>query len=149
MLKILVAVLWLTIGAGVGAVTAYAFPDAPERLLGSSWNAIGPVHEVTEPKYAGEVERTRQEGMFMLARAAVQAQLNDPYSARFEGLTLRKDDVDSIVCGRVNAKNAFGAYVGAVPFSYQQITDRAAIAHRDDTQYGKVMRSMVSEHCPG
>jgi hypothetical protein len=39
--------------------------------------------------------------------------LNDPYSAKYEFVTVGKFNV----CGYVNAKNLYGAYVGRRPFS--------------------------------
>lgn len=45
---------------------------------------------------------------------AVQAQLKDPDSAQFRNLAASED----VVCGEVNAKNAFGGYVGHTRFIY-------------------------------
>jgi hypothetical protein len=48
--------------------------------------------------------------------------LKDPDSARFKDLYFKKDDsktgrgVNGYVCGLVNAKNSFGAYIGFHPF---------------------------------
>lgn len=44
--------------------------------------------------------------------AAVKHQLKDGESARFDKLFLSKQDDGTALCGEVNAKNAFGAYVG-------------------------------------
>ena len=51
------------------------------------------------------------------AREAVKASLNDPGSAQFEDL-IPHTDSDPHVCGMVNAKNAFGGYVGFRRFIY-------------------------------
>lgn len=48
------------------------------------------------------------------AEAAVRARLMDPYSARLRGQAVGANKV----CGTVNARNAFGAYVGPQPFLY-------------------------------
>ena len=48
-------------------------------------------------------------------RVGVGRYLIDPYSARYEGVVgggHEKDDKLPYVCGLVNAKNRFGAYVG-------------------------------------
>lgn len=44
--------------------------------------------------------------------------LNDPYSAKYthDRVSMRSQTVGT-VCGTVNAKNAFGAYVGKRPFT--------------------------------
>lgn len=49
--------------------------------------------------------------------AAVSSQLVDPYSAQFDKLRPWETDAGSI-CGRVNAKNGMGGYVGFQPFRY-------------------------------
>ncbi len=58
------------------------------------------------------------------AEAAIRSQLKDPASALFENVTRQ----GNWVCGRVNAKNGFGAYSGAEPFSVEIIEGRAARA---------------------
>lgn len=52
------------------------------------------------------------------ATDVVRRKLKDPYSAQFSELAAGKDQRNgaTIVCGRVNAKNAFGGYVGATAF---------------------------------
>ncbi len=47
------------------------------------------------------------------AQATIAAQLRDPDSARFTGVTLMKD---GSVCGFVNSRNAFGGMTGNNPF---------------------------------
>jgi hypothetical protein len=48
---------------------------------------------------------------------AVAKQLKDPESARFEGVfTSTSADFGTVVCGYVNAKNAFGGYTGRKAF---------------------------------
>lgn len=42
--------------------------------------------------------------------------LKDPYSAKFNSLFARRERAYISVCGEVNAKNSFGAYVGSRPF---------------------------------
>ncbi len=54
------------------------------------------------------------------AKAAQAAQFKDPGSAQFRGTyVIRWDDKGREIytlCGEVNAKNSFGAYVGFAPF---------------------------------
>lgn len=50
------------------------------------------------------------------AEDVVRSALKDPGSAEFEGVVEREVDGVRVACGRVNAKNALGGYVGARPF---------------------------------
>ena len=52
------------------------------------------------------------------ARMAVSDRLRDPNSARFEGVFVSRSSGLPVVCGQVNAKNAFGGYAGAKPFYF-------------------------------
>jgi len=54
------------------------------------------------------------------AEDAVKEQLKDPASAKFEGV--RKGKTDQHICGLVNAKNSFGAYLGSTPFVYTEFS---------------------------
>lgn len=46
-------------------------------------------------------------------KTAMEDRLADPFSAQFRDFkTSASDDGSKTVCGRVNAKNKFGAYVG-------------------------------------
>lgn len=47
---------------------------------------------------------------------AVRAQLKDPSSAQFTNVRTVGDQAALAVCGEVNAKNSFGAYVGPQRF---------------------------------
>jgi hypothetical protein len=50
-------------------------------------------------------------------KEAISSMFNDPYSTRFSNVTVRKLSSGlKIYCGSVNAKNAYGAYVGAMRF---------------------------------
>ncbi len=42
--------------------------------------------------------------------------LRDPSTAQFTELTAYRTGEKLTLCGQINAKNAFGAYVGAAPF---------------------------------
>lgn len=52
----------------------------------------------------------------------IKQSLKDPDSAKFNGVWFSPDanngkpKISGYVCGRVNAKNSFGGYVGEVPF---------------------------------
>jgi len=50
------------------------------------------------------------------AKSSVTESLRDPESARFRDV--RRNTANGAVCGYVNAKNAYGGYVGESPFIY-------------------------------
>ncbi|TWG93604.1 hypothetical protein L599_001200000640 [Luteimonas sp. J16] len=50
------------------------------------------------------------------AKSAVERQLRDPGSAQYRDVFVRPGKQGVIVCGEVNAKNAYGGYVGFKPF---------------------------------
>ncbi|MER9524034.1 hypothetical protein NKI96_10660 [Mesorhizobium sp. M0292] len=50
-------------------------------------------------------------------QSSVRGRLKDPESARFELVFSIQKGSGEFVCGRVNAKNGFGGYNGATPFS--------------------------------
>jgi hypothetical protein len=56
------------------------------------------------------------DGQFIPARQAVAGEMIDPSAAQFR--RLRR--VGNAVCGEVNSKNRYGAYVGFVEFVYEQ-----------------------------
>jgi hypothetical protein len=60
----------------------------------------------------------------------VSYDLIDPSSAQFRNVTV----VDGWVCGEVNAKNRFGAYVGYKPFYGTYIDGAEAIGHIYDSE---------------
>ena len=50
--------------------------------------------------------------------------LKDPESAQFRNLRLSSGEGGEALCGEVNAKNAFGGYVGFTPFAITEQMDR-------------------------
>lgn len=51
------------------------------------------------------------------ARSAVKAALKDPYSAQFGAFSaFQLDNGDRVYCGKVNAKNSYGGYIGYQTF---------------------------------
>lgn len=65
---------------------------------------------------AAAAARAENEKSIIVAQSGVDrilSQLNDPGSATFQDVTVRKD---STVCGKVNSKNKFGGYVGFQDF---------------------------------
>lgn len=66
------------------------------------------------------------------ARAAVLAQLKDPYSAKVEGMYL-KTGSDMVVCGTVNAKNEYGGYTGKKAFYFANFDGAPAVRMESET----------------
>lgn len=61
------------------------------------------------PKYQAYAVEQANEKIVMAAQAKVAAELFDPSSAQFRNTRV---DYGENVCGQVNGKNRFGAYVG-------------------------------------
>lgn len=59
------------------------------------------------------------------AEGAIKQLLNDPDSAKFSDV--QPGALKGSFCGRVNAKNRMGGYVGNTPFFYERATATAAI----------------------
>ncbi len=57
----------------------------------------------------------------------MREQLFDPASAQFKDLKTVNGVVGLRVCGRVNAKNRFGGYIGFRPFYYDEDTKSVAL----------------------
>lgn len=59
------------------------------------------------------------------AKSNIRAQLKDPYSAEFEDIFIGKSNNNSpVVCGKVNAKNSYGGYVGRKRFYFTEGSDK-------------------------
>lgn len=60
------------------------------------------------------------------AKRAIATGLRDPDSAQFRNVFVQRNLVDAVeqvnVCGEVNAKNAYGGYVGFKPFYFSMNT---------------------------
>ena len=54
------------------------------------------------------------------ARAAMIKKLKDPRSAEFIELRERQTEKATFICGQVNSKNSFGAYIGFTPFAIHE-----------------------------
>lgn len=66
---------------------------------------------------AARQEKEANSSLEIDARLAVEAQLRDPASAKFEEVAVYKGaDGSKRVCGFVNAANAFGGMAGRRPF---------------------------------
>lgn len=84
------------------------------------------------------------EQAFKLARAKLLDTLKDPDTAKIDPKFVRKTagallGQQDIVCGRVNGKNAYGAYTGMKAFVYRIAEDKLLIDGEDsDPMYSSV-----------
>lgn len=87
-------------------------------------------------------------------RQASAKKLRDPYSAHFDHMkrgirTNVKGKPTEVVCGLVNAKNAYGAYVGLQPFIYFVADGDFQIQRAGDAADAVVMPAMLKTFCTG
>ena len=61
---------------------------------------------------AGNDEKRKDSMLIVLSQEAVQSKLKDEGSAEFRNIDIHKSAEATVVCGEVNAKNAFGGYAG-------------------------------------
>jgi hypothetical protein len=79
------------------------------------------------------------------ARAAVLGVLKDPSSSRFEGEIVYPTGA---VCGLVNAKNAYGGYVGSTVYLYVLATKEVVFLTMTSDYSDNVERyRMVDKYC--
>lgn len=126
------------------------------RILGRTAKTIATaLMLLTSPAMAEDVSEINGMGaevkltdkQLAAAKAAIADQLRDPDSAKFIGVlgSHPKDSEDVMVCGFVNAKNAFGGYVGKTPFYVKLSSTDSMIEFRvGDDEMGA---SLVSIHC--
>jgi len=68
-----------------------------------------------------------------IAKENIRSQLKDPYSAQFESIYISKGNgKQPIVCGKVNAKNSYGGYIGGKRF-YFIIADNQPVSEIEST----------------
>lgn len=87
--------------------------------------AGGAVQQVaTEPPPPPPKRNLKPADAMAEARKEAIAKLKDPESARFTDVVYRpnqpnlRGEPTDVVCGKINAKNSYGGYVGARPFVY-------------------------------
>ena len=80
------------------------------------------------------------------AKEAVKQSLNDPSSAQFKNIYTSSYDGKPAACGEVNAKNAFGAYVGYQRFVYLEYPYPTVFL---DGEEGAVVARILARICYG
>lgn len=63
-----------------------------------------------------EVERIGAASVLANARTQIADSLKDPDSAKFRNVRFIQHEGGALICGEVNAKNAYGGYVGYTKF---------------------------------
>lgn len=92
------------------------------------------------------------EPILVALKSAAGKKLKDPYSAQYERLqratrpNARGEPTD-VVCGYVNAKNSYGAYIGAKPFLYFVARQELHMSGADDTL--GIVPAMLTTFCTG
>lgn len=62
-------------------------------------------------------KKAKEEAEFLrLSKEAITKNFKDPYSAQFTDLLVAESENGKLLCGKVNAKNSYGGYVGAKKF---------------------------------
>lgn len=95
---------------------------------------------------AGPVTGAAKDRLINEAKAAISEDFKDPSSAQFRNIWITYEpEIDkSTVCGEVNAKNSFGAYVGFAPFTYRT-KDLKAIKDVSDSFQATMVDLFCSE----
>jgi hypothetical protein len=116
--------------------TAVAAPG-PERTAAT---VTPPLQNAVSPPPTGPLFR---------AAKAIRANLIDPDSAKVEDVDIIQTPVGDTVpgnfitiCGRVNAKNKFGGYVGSKSFIYREVLEepyQLIIAKTEDADDGQTL----------
>lgn len=142
---ILTGVLMFALGAAFMAFCAL-FDHRFPWFGGPDWQRAGDHSANEQPQ---PVSAKRDRALRALAEAAVERVLYDPSSAQFEGLRIvRPADKTERVCGVVNAKNRFGAYVGRQPFIYELLLDSALISNGEsEGPDAVVIRREIATRC--
>lgn len=107
-------------GGGGGGSTP-ATPSAPISSEGATASAPTTGGGTSAPV----VDNTAVNAAVENAKVVISATMKDPASTTFQKLTTYRIGSDDTVCGEVNAKNGFGAYVGYKAFYYRPYTDSA------------------------
>lgn len=84
---------------------------------------------------AGYLKEHGEAVTMQAAQDRVRAVLKDPESARFQNLSIKTFEGERVVCGQVNAKNAYGGYVGFTRFAAGV---GAAVLEDTDTRYPEI-----------
>lgn len=90
----------------------------------------------TEPGY----QRPADGAALASAQRAVKDKLRDPDSAKFDKVARKtvpnaRGEPTDVVCGRINAKNAYGGMIGFKDFVYLVAWNQAIVAEGDELNH--------------
>jgi hypothetical protein len=111
---------------------------------------VAPLTPVVGPVPPATITPAATDALFAKAKRVLSRDLKDPESTRFDGLVRRvmpnaRGEPTEVVCGRMNAKNSFGAYVGYRAFAYLPFSEIAAII---DERQDVADVAIVQRFCP-
>jgi hypothetical protein len=84
------------------------------------------------------------------AKEIASYNLKDPYSAQFRSLEFHETKGRGIICGEINAKNVYGAYVGFRPFVWSPGDSKALVLDPTSNAPDNILFRALSGLCqPG
>lgn len=119
----ILASLMVFVACGAVAQTSLA-PPAP-----------GPA-KPPPPAKAQRVAPSASDAMIEQAKGVLARSLKDPFSAQYQNVRRRavtnlRGEPMTVVCGEVNAKNSYGAFIGFAPWIYLDSTKTAFLLGPD------------------
>lgn len=142
MSRLLVAVVagfgGVVLGVALALPTLWRYPSMATAAFGPDWSRVA-------LQDGGSLSERKREAIKALAIASVGDRLNDPHSAIFSDVRIVKDDTLKSVCGFVNAKNKFGAYVGRTAFFYLVALDVVKLWDTSDIR--SPVNNYIREKC--
>lgn len=96
-----------------------------------------------DAKFRGEIKSGNYKNFTKFAKEAITRSLKDPESVQFRGLFL-SGKVLPVLCGEINGKNSYGAYIG---FHRFYATGQDMLNKIESEQYQSVFESTWSSMC--
>lgn len=93
-------------------VALFASMAQAQNLKENSINRVLLIGDIT----AEYIKTKGQKATIEATKTTLTENFKDPGSAQFRNLRVVKFQTGKLVCGEVNAKNSYGAYVGFKPF---------------------------------
>lgn len=125
MLKILIAII-LVLSVAIGGKFFYKQYQVKEAATKRAQEEAAKAAKATQQENARvEAVKAAQEVQVAAAKSRIEGSLKDPTAAEYRNLTpvlftSSTGESSHTVCGEVNAKNGFGAYVGFRRFIYEE-----------------------------
>ncbi|RAI42802.1 hypothetical protein CH341_17565 [Rhodoplanes roseus] len=133
------ALLYFSLGVAAAVSALWRVPSLATAVFGPDFSRIA--------AGAALPTDTRIEALKALAQASVAAAMRDPAAAQFSDIKVVDGREGKNVCGYVNGKNAFGAYVGATAFAYDRGADRVLFWVNGGGEEETLQRVVVTRMC--